>query len=64
MIPKLLAFSLLKEETTVQVYEGFKGVQTCFGHYLLKLKKGKDIIVGVFIPSKKINIICSGKEVM
>ena len=41
MIPQLLAFSLLKDETTVQVYEGYKGVQTCFGHYLLKLKKGE-----------------------
>ena len=39
MIPNLLAFALTKEETSVQVYEGFKGVQTCFGHYLLKLKK-------------------------
>ncbi len=41
MIPQLLAFASSKDETTVQVYEEYKGVQTCFGHYLLKLKKGE-----------------------
>lgn len=41
LIPSLLTFASTKEDTSVQIYEGFKGVQTCFGHYLLKLKKGE-----------------------
>ena len=39
LIPQLLAFGSIKEDTSVQIYEGFNGVQTCFNHYLLKLKK-------------------------
>lgn len=40
MVPNLLALGMIKDKTTVQVYEGFKGIQTAYEHYYLKLKKG------------------------
>lgn len=40
MVPNLLALSTIKEKTSVQIYEGFKGIQTAYEHYYLKLKKG------------------------
>ena len=48
-LPQLLALSVLNDVTSVQVYEGFKGFQTAYEHYYLKLKKGEEVITwGVY----------------
>jgi sugar-specific transcriptional regulator TrmB len=44
IIPNLLNLGNTKYETSVQVYEGFKGIQTAFEHYHDVLKKGEEII--------------------
>ncbi len=40
LLPQLLLLQKSAPATNISIYEGFKGVQTCFDHYKLVLKKG------------------------
>lgn len=42
LIPKLTQIQKPEEKIEVQLYEGFKGVQSCFEHHLTKMKKGDE----------------------
>ena len=53
LIPNLLTFGLSKDTTTVQVYEGFKGIQTAYEHYYIKLKKNENIYCWGVHPFQK-----------
>src|SRR3989338_2306754 len=44
MLPKLLALGEEHPPLQIQVYEGFKGLQTVFEHYHKKLKKGEETL--------------------
>ena len=49
-IPQLMLLKSLAKKTTVQVYEGYKGIQTAYEHLYLHLKRG-DVFVLLGIPS-------------
>ena len=42
LLPQLLLLKKSAPESSVQIYEGFRGVQTAFEHLYLKLKKGEE----------------------
>lgn len=44
VLPKLLEMREYNPPTEIQVYEGFKGLQTAFEHYHDKLKKGDETL--------------------
>lgn len=53
-LPELEKFRVKKEETSIQVYEGFKGVQTCFNHTLKYLSKGEEYyILGIYAQQEQ-----------
>jgi sugar-specific transcriptional regulator TrmB len=48
-LPELEKLRKKEEETSIQVYEGFKGVQSCFNHTQKYLEKGEEyFILGLF----------------
>ncbi|MBW2967160.1 hypothetical protein KY362_01600 [Candidatus Woesearchaeota archaeon] len=44
LIPKLTRMQKPEDKIEVQVYEGFKGVQTCYEHHISKLKRGDEVV--------------------
>jgi len=53
MLPALIAIGDNEGKTSVQVYEGFKGVQTAYEHYYSKLKKGEGIFCWGIYPEQE-----------
>ena len=49
ILPKLLSLKQVTKESTAQIYEGFKGIQTAHEHTYSKLKKGEEYFyLGIF----------------
>lgn len=44
LIPKLNLLSSMSQKTKVNIYEGFKGIQTCFENYENHLKEGEEYL--------------------
>ena len=41
ILPQLTMLQKTSPKTDIRIYQGFKGVQTCFEHYQQVLKKGE-----------------------
>ena len=52
LLPKLLAMSMADEQTSIKVYEGFKGIQTAYEHWYEKLKKGDEVLTWGVYPTQ------------
>lgn len=52
LLPQLLAMGMNNEETSVQVYEGFRGIQTAYEHWYNKLKKGEEVLAWGVYPQQ------------
>ncbi|MEI6732255.1 MAG: hypothetical protein WCK90_06280, partial [archaeon] len=49
LLPRLLLLQSSQPDTSVSVYEGFAGIQTCFERYELSLKSGEEYLcLGIF----------------
>ncbi|NQU78134.1 hypothetical protein HQ545_00010 [Candidatus Woesearchaeota archaeon] len=44
LIPLLTQMQKPEKKIEVQVYEGFKGVQTCYEHHIARLKRGDELL--------------------
>ena len=44
LLPQLELLQKMGDKTSVKIYEGFKGLQTCFEKYHTRLKKGDEVL--------------------